>query len=356
MKVLFVAPSLDIVGGQSIQADLLMRGLRSDPSVDVSFVPINPRLPGPLRAIQAYRFVRTGPTFAWYVAQLLSAIRRCDVLHVFSASYFSFLLAPTPAILLGRLLGKPVLLNYHSGEAEDHFRRWKSAVATLRLAQALVVPSQYLVDVFARFGLHATPIFNAVDLSAFRFRSRSPLRPKFLVNRNFEAHYNVPCVLRAYQLLLKRWPEASLTVAGDGPERERLRALAAELELSRVDFVGRVAPANMPALYDRHDVFLNGSDIDNMPLSILEAYACGLPVVTTNAGGIPYIVDDGRTGLLVHRNDHAGLARAAERLLEEPGLASRLAANGLAECPNYTWERIRPEWVRLYRALADGRH
>ncbi len=136
-------------------------------------------------------------------------------------------------------------------------------------------------------------VSNAVDLSAFRFRVRSNPRPAFLVNRHFESHYNVACVLRAFALIQRRRPDALLTVAGDGAQREQLRQLARDLSLRNVRFVGRVPPEHMPALYDEHDVWLNGSDVDNMPTSILEAYACGLAVAGTNPGGIPYIVEDG---------------------------------------------------------------
>jgi len=99
--------------------------------------------------------------------------------------------------------------------------------------------------------------------------------------------------LRALALIQKRWPDALLTVAGDGPQREQLRQLARDISLRNVRFVGRVPPEHMPALYDEHDVWLNGSDVDNMPTSILEAYACGLTVASINPGGIPYIVEDG---------------------------------------------------------------
>jgi hypothetical protein len=173
---------MDGIGGQSIQADLILRGLRDEASLEMSFQPISPRLPPVLRPIQRVKYARTLPTFSLYCAQLFNALRRCDIVHVFSASYFSFLLAPTPAIHFARYLRKPAILNYHSGEAEDHLNRWPSAVRTLRLANRIVVPSDYLVTVFERFGFQARVVSNAVDLSAFRFRARSNPRPAFLVN------------------------------------------------------------------------------------------------------------------------------------------------------------------------------
>src|SRR5205823_7297026 len=119
---------------------------------------------------------------------------------------------------------------------------------------------------------------------------------------------------------------------GDGSQRRQLHRLADELQLENVAFVGRVSPDRMPSLYAAADVYLNAPDIDNMPGSILEAFASGLPVVTTDAGGIPYIVRHGETGLIVPRGDDHAMAAAALRLLVDPALAERLTAGALEEC------------------------
>jgi glycosyltransferase involved in cell wall biosynthesis len=343
---------MDAIGGQSIQADLILRRLRDEPSLEMSFQPINPGLPAALRPIQRVKYARTLPTFSLYCAQLFKALQWCDIAHVFSASYVSFLLAPTPAIHFARYLRKPVILNYHSGEAEDHLRRWPSAIRTLRLANRIVVPSNYLVDVFDRFGFRTRVVFNVVDLDSFRFRARSNPEPAFLVNRSLESHYNVACVLRAFALIQAGRPDAKLTVAGDGPQRADLRRLASDLSLRNTRFVGRVLPQHMPALYDEHDVWLNGSVVDNMPLSILEAYACGLAVVSTNPGGIPYIVQDRRNGRLVECEDAESLAKAALEVIGNPALFSELTRNGLAECAKYTWDLSRQGWLATYAELA----
>jgi L-malate glycosyltransferase len=353
IRVCLVAPSLHVPGGQSIQAARLAQGLRRL-GFEAGLVPIDPRLPGPLGLLQRIRYVRTVVTELRYLAALLTALARYDIIHVFSASYFSFLLAPTPAILLGKWYGKRVLLNYRSGEAEDHLRRWRrSAVPVMRLADAVVVPSGYLVDVFARAGLEARAIPNMVDGDQFRFRVRQPLRPVFLSNRSFESHYNVACVVRAFALIQQRHPEARLTVAGDGPLRGDLVRLAHELSLRNAEFIGRVPPERMPALLDAADVYLNAPDIDNMPGSILEAFAAGLPVVTTDAGGIPYIVRHEETGLMVPRGDHAALAAAALRVVGDPALAGRLAVRAHEECRrSYAPEAVLGEWRGLYEGLS----
>jgi glycosyltransferase involved in cell wall biosynthesis len=245
-----------------------------------------------------------------------------------------------------------VVLNYHSGEAEDHFTRWPSAVRTARLAHAIVVQSDYLVGVFARFGLRAEAVHNTIDLESFPFRERARLRPLFLCNRNFEANYNLPCVLRAFARIQAGRSDAALALAGDGSLRPEVERLVGELGLRNVRLLGLVRPEEMPALYNDADVFLNGSDVDNMPLSILEAFACGLPVVTTNAGGIPAMVEDGRTALMVARGDSAALAAASVRLLEDDYLALQLSRNGFEESRKYGWERVRDGWLDVYGRLA----
>lgn len=353
INVAVVVASLDIIGGQSIQALRLVEGLAREPGVTAELIPINPRLPGPLARLQRIKYVRTVVTSIAYIATLLARLPRMDVVHVFSASYLSFLIAPAPAILIAKLYGKPVLLNYHSGEAEDHLRRWRPvALPIIKLADCVVVPSRYLVDVFAKFGVRARAIFNTVDLARFGYRDRRPLRPVLLSNRNLESHYHVACILRAFALVERRVPGARLIVAGDGKERARLRNLARELGLKNVEFLGAVAPDQMPALYAGADLFVNASDVDNMPLSIIEAFACGLGVVTTDAGGIPHIVSHGGNGLLVRRGDHEALARAITTLVEDEELASRLINTARLDCLKYTWAAVGSEWLSLYGELA----
>jgi glycosyltransferase involved in cell wall biosynthesis len=159
-------------------------------------------------------------------------------------------------------------------------------------------------------------------------------------------------VLRAFALIQRTYPDARLIIAGDGAERASLMHLARELCLNKAEFIGRVMPDRMPALYQAADVYLNAPDIDNMPASILEAFASGLPVVTTDAGGIPYIVRHEETGWMVPRGDHAGMAAGALRLLADSSLAERLITNALEECRRkYTPRAVVGEWRRVYAEL-----
>lgn len=353
LRVLVIAPSLDILGGQAVQAERLINRLSEDKTLKVGFLPINPRLPGPFRALQRMKYVRTLVTSLAYYLNLFLQLPRYDVIHIFSASYLSFLLSPTPAILIGKLYGRKLLLNYHSGEASDHLQRWsRTAIPAIRMVDEVIVPSDYLVKVFAEFGLVAKPIYNIIDTSVFRFRVREPLQPRFFSNRNFESHYGVDVVLKAFGIVQQVVPEASLVVVGDGSQRDYLRQLAAELQLRNVEFTGRVEHEHAASLYDNSDIFMNGSSIDNQPLSILEAFACGLPVVTTNAGGIPFMVDHEVNALVSATGNEKELAANCLRLLNDPALAARLIENGLTECEKYDWKSLHQQWVNVYCRLA----
>jgi glycosyltransferase involved in cell wall biosynthesis len=353
VRVLIIAASLDILGGQAVQAQRLIRHLQNEPSLEVSFLPINPRLPGVLRKLQSIKYVRTVTTSLLYCLKLLTQVPRYDVIHIFSASHLSFLIAPAPAIFIGKLYGKKILLNYHSGQAEEHLRRWRrSTFPILKLVDKLVVPSEFLVNVFSKFGIESSAIFNDIDLNRFEFRERVPLRPVFLSNRNLEAHYGVDCVLRAFARIQQQVPEAVLTVVGYGSQRETLENLKSELNLRNTSFTGRIDHENIYEHYSASDIFLNASRVDNQPLSIIESFACGLPVVTTNAGGIPYMVTDSETGCVVPVDDHEALANRALDLLtrQDPAIMVQRAR---AECVKYTWDVVGQQWVHLYHDLAQ---
>lgn len=355
IKVCILAPSLDILGGQSRQAVRLLTGLQAEPTLEVDFIPHNPRVPGPVRWLQQIKYLRTILTALLYWYLLLTRLYRYDIVHVFSASYYSYLLSVAPAILIGKMFGKSVVLNYRSGEADDHLQNWKlTAVPIMKLADAIVVPSGYLVAVFQKYGLKAQAIYNIVELDRFRFRERSPLRPVFLCSRLLEPLYNVGCVLRAFQIIQERYPSARLTIAADGWMRPELEQLARELKLENTAFIGRVSFEEMPKLYDSADIYLTATDLDNMPASITESFAAGVAVVTTNAGGIPYILTHEETGLMVQCGDYKGMAESAIRFLEDPILSSRLIRNARESARRFTWPSVRNEWLKMYRALMAG--
>lgn len=347
-KILIVATSMDVIGGQSIQAKRLLDAFSNDDEIELGFVPNNPRTV--FQNIKGLRTVFTSLKFWWL---LLRNIYKFEVIQVFSSATTGYLIAALPPLFIAKLFRKKVILNYHSGEAEEHLKNWKlTAKPTMKLFDKIVVPSQFLVDVFGKFALSAEAVFNFVDTEKFKFRQRKTLRPIFLSNRNFEWHYNISCVISGFAEIQKSFPEARLIIAGFGSEEAKLKNLAEKLGLENVDFVGKVPNEEMPKLYDEADIYLNSSVVDNMPLSLIEAFACGIPVVSSNAGGIPYIVENGETGLLVEKNDCRGLADEAVKILKTPDLAQKIIVQAHTAVERYSTENVTESWRKLFLKMA----
>jgi glycosyltransferase involved in cell wall biosynthesis len=352
LRVAVVAPSLRYVGGQSVQADLLLRHWKADPAVEAMFIPIDPPLPRALAWVERIPVLRTVVREPFYLAALWRGLRGADIAHIFSASYWSFLLAPAPAWFVARLRGARTLINYRSGEARDHLRRFRSARPVLARADRLVVPSGYLVDVFREFGLAAQVVPNVADLSQFKFRLRRPLRPHLVCTRGFHRYYSVDVVVRAFAEVQRAFPEARLCLVGAGEGEAEIHSLVRDLGLSGVCFAGVASRQEIGRYYDEADIFINASWLDNMPVSIIEAFAAGTPVVSSAPEGIRYLVEHERTGLLSEPGDADALAANAIRLLREPELASRLADGAYAESRRYCWDSVRDQWLEVYRSLA----
>lgn len=349
-RVALVAPSLHSLGGQAVQAGLLLEWWRCDPSVEMRFVPIDDCLPQWLAWVERIRFIRPLIRTPFYLAHLWRGIRWADVVHIFSASYWSFLLAPAPALLVARVQGKKAVLHYHSGAARDHLARWRTARPLLRLAHELVVPSEYLAGVFEEFRLTATVIPNAVDFDRFHYHPRRPLRPRLLCTRNLEPYYGMDVVIRAFAEIKRRFPSASLCLVGSGSLESSLRQLVHDLGVQDVQFAGSVARSEIPRFYEQADIFLNASRLDNLPISILEAFASGLPVVSTAPEGITHVVEHGHTGLLCPVDDWRALADNVDRLLRNPAPADSLAQNAYQACVRYRWAAVRNLWLDVYRS------
>ncbi|MEX0902955.1 MAG: glycosyltransferase family 4 protein [Pseudohongiellaceae bacterium] len=345
--IALVAPSLDILGGQGVQAKDLADALAGE-GFEVLFIPINPRFPPGMGWLRRIPFLRTLVNQLLYLPALRE-LRRADVVHVFSASYWSFLLSPVPAILASRLFNKRVVLNYHSGEAQDHLGKWGVLVHPwLRMVDKIVVPSTYLAKVFAGFGYQTRVIRNIVDTSLFQYRDRSPLQPRLLSSRNLEPYYRVDNTLRAFALVQRKRPDATLTVVGYGSEEEQLRQWVRANRVANVRFAGRVEPEQMPAIYDEADIFINSSVVDNQPVSILEAFAAGLSVISTPTGDIPSMVKRGLTGEIVPQDAPEVMAEAILKLLENQSQAAAMRNRARTEVEKYTWPSVSSEWAELY--------
>lgn len=353
LRLALVGPLPPPSGGMANQTAQLARFLgREGASVRVvrTNAPYRPRLVARVRGLRAlFRLVPYG-------LALRRAARDVALFHVMANSGRAWHLFAAPALVAAHRAGVPAVLNYRGGDAERFFARSFSRVQrTLSLASAVVVPSKFLQDVFARCGVAAEIVPNIVDLERFRPSEKLPGNgrgPRILIARNLEPIYDVETGLRAFHRLRERAPAAELRVAGSGPERARLERLAEDLGLGdSVRFLGRIDNEEMPGHYRSADVALNTSRVDNMPISILEALASGVPVVSTRVGGVPAVVEEGKEAVLVPAGDAEAMADALVRLWQEPGRRDELRRAGLERARQYGWEAVRAQWTRVYEAV-----
>ncbi len=351
LHVGLVGPLPPPAGGMANQTRQLAEMLR-DAQASVHLVqsnaPYRPAWAGRLPGLRA--LARLLP----YLAALWRTAGRSDLLHVMANSGWSWHLFVAPAIWVAWLRRVPVVVSYRGGEAAEFMRRSQRVVGwSMRRSARLIVPSGFLQQVFGRHGMAAEVVPNIVNLQRFHPAECTPgAAPHLLVARNLEPIYDNETALRAFAVVRQRFPAARLTIAGTGPEAARLRALAAALGIAaQVHFAGRLERDAMAALLRECTVTLNPSRVDNTPNSVLESLASGVPVVSTRVGGVPFIVEDGVTALLVPVHDPAAMAAAVLRLLDDPALARALAQAGLKEAQRYTWERVAPVLAAVYRSV-----
>ena len=150
LRVVLFAPANEILGGQAVQAQRLVAEISRVPGIEMRFQAINPLFPSYLQWVKKIPVLRTALTMFLYLPRVVLHAIWADVLHVFSAGLYSYTLWTIPALILGRLFGARIIINYRDGQAEEHLRNFFSAVPTLKLAHTIVSPSGFLVEIFAQ--------------------------------------------------------------------------------------------------------------------------------------------------------------------------------------------------------------
>jgi glycosyltransferase involved in cell wall biosynthesis len=355
LRIGLVGPLPPPSGGMANQTLQLATLLRAEGAV-VEVIQVNrpyqPAWIGNIRGIRA--LFRLPP----YLVQLWRTASRVELFHIMANSGWSWHLFSAPAIWIARLRGKPVVVNYRGGEADNFLGKalfWIKP--SLDRTDAIIVPSGFLEAVFDRYGFTTEVVPNIINLTRFSAGENSASSSEepvqcVLVARNLEPIYDNATALRAFGIVKNSYPALQLIIAGTGPERQALEKTVAELGLAdAVTFTGRVDNENMPALYRKAQVMLNPSLVDNMPNSVLEALASGVPVVSTNVGGVPYVVEHDKTALLVPPQDPQAMATAIIALLKDPARANRFREAGIQSVQQYTWPKVRSRLLEVYERI-----
>ena len=340
-------------GGMANQTQQLAR-LLSEESLRVEVVQTN--APYKPACIGRLPIIRAMFRLFFYAINLWRSAGRVDVFHIMANSGWSWHLFTMPAVWIAKFRNTETIVNYRGGKAENFFKQsYKSVRPTLNASSKIVVPSRFLEEVFTKRNIKTQIIPNIIDLDRFTpEHSKNKVQsPHLLVARNLESIYNNSMAIHTLSEIKKTYPKAMLTIAGSGPELDKLNALVKELDLTEsVQFTGRVDTQDMPALYQSADVMLNTSRVDNMPNSILESLASGVPVVSTDVGGIPYMVEHNKNVLLVKNEDTAAMVASVLDILEDAQLRESLIAAGRELVSQFSWQKVKVLWIDTYKELS----
>lgn len=276
------------------------------------------------------------------------------VLDLYSNFYF---FAADISSLLCKLFRIPIIMVLHGGELPEfvhRFPRWTKRV--LDRSDALTAPSPFLARDIGELGYEIRVIPNIVDLSLYPFRKRSEVRPKLIWMRSFHPIYNPEMAVRVLAKLLESEPDATLTMAGSDKGLENYVKLAARRigVADSVRFVGFLDAESKLKELSAADIYINTNRKDNMPVSVVEAQAMGLPVVATDVGGLPYLIENGTNGFLVPSEDADQMVEKIKTLLDDPHMAENLSRGGRASAERASWASVKPLWEDLFSEVAKA--
>jgi glycosyltransferase involved in cell wall biosynthesis len=281
------------------------------------------------------------------------------IAHIDVFSGPAFFWAVTATAML-RLLDKPYILTLHGGNLPSYAHLWPGRVKRLLSRAATVtVPSAYLFHAMQPYRRDLLLLPNPLETSRYNFQVREQPSLRLIWLRAFHETYNPSLAPRTLALLTNTSPEVYLSMIG--PDKgdgsfQRTQKVAEELGVSNhIRFPGKIPKDDVPLWMNQGDIFLNTTNIDNTPVSVVEAMACGLCVVSTNVGGIPFLLEHEEDALLVPLNDPQAMAQAVQRVLTEPGLAERLSRNARKKAEHYDWSVILPQWEALLIKVAQGK-
>ena len=331
MRILLICNYKPGVGGISGQVEILQRKLCAEGHTADIF--------------------STKGSFLWRLGLLCRLRKRLkvyDLLHIHCCSGWGFLPAVV-GITVGRHLKKRIVLSYHGGGGERFFDQHPNLVHHyLTQTDTNIVLSGFLAQTFQKHKLPYSIIPNIIELDSSHYRQRENLRPNYICTRAHEPLYNIPCILQAFLIVQKQLPNATLTLVGDGSQHELLIQQAETLTLKNTTFTGRVDNSQIYRLLDKADILLSAPTVDNMPVSLLEAMNAGLLVISSRVGGVPYMIEDGKTGLLFDSNNANQLAERMLWAVEHPADCLTIVHQARQEVDCYQWTNIKDKIYIAY--------
>ncbi len=253
---------------------------------------------------------------------------------------------------LCRILNLKYIPTLHGGDLPNRLTKTpRLCNLVFKNAYINIAPSSYLLEAFHKRGYAALAyIPNSIELRNYPFKTRETIAPKLLWVRSFSSIYNPEMAVRVLQGLKKDYPQATLCMVG--PDKDgtlkKIKACAKENDL-HVNFTGKLTKAEWISLSADYDVFLNTTHFDNTPVSVIEAMALGMPIVSTNVGGISYLLTHNKTALLVDDNDIEGMIAAIKQLLTDNELKHQLVRNAHELVQEFDWDKVKAKWHEVLK-------
>ncbi len=252
-----------------------------------------------------------------------------------------------------KLLGKKLIFTIHGGGVPARIKRFpKRYLALLKKADKITCPSPYIADVLNRYMVPCLVIENIIPLSQYRFVPKESFRPTILWMRAFSDIYNPEMAIRAIAIVKQVYPDTKMYMAG--PDLGSLPSalmLINELVLdSNIEIVGFADKEKKQQLAEACDIYVSTNRIDNSPVTFTEMWVLGLPVISTNVGGVPYMIQDGVNGMLVNSNDHEALAEKIILIIKDAAQSKQMVQQAFSDVGKYDEKVVLKKWQSL---LAD---
>mgnify|MGYP003804028641 CR=1 FL=1 len=332
MKILLISNYKKNIGGISVQVDLLKKIIENEKYETEIF------------SLKAKLIKRV---FLFFM--LFFVGRKYNVFHIHCCSGWGFLPA-VYGVIAGKLLRKHIIITYHGGGADNFFKAhpWLTKFI-LTKANHVVVLSNFHQEIFSKYNINCVVIPNIIMFDQEHYREKNQIEPNFISVRHLSPLYNIPCIIKAFYEVQQKFPLATLTILGDGPSKPELESLVRSMNISNVIFTGQVANSKIYDYLTKADIFLSAPSTDNLPVSILEAFNAGLLVISSNVGGIPYLVENGRTGYLFEYNHNDDLTEKMAMAVKEQQKSLEIIANAHHEIKKFHPGIVKSKLLYLYQ-------
>ncbi|MCK4664765.1 MAG: glycosyltransferase family 4 protein [Bacteroidales bacterium] len=332
MKVLVIANYKKSIGGISGQVEVLLENFNND---KIKFNLFNTKASNFCRLLSPFKLLIKGLKY--------------DIFHIHGCSFKGFF----PIILgviIGKVLNKKTIITYHGGGLQDFLDKHTRLIKYfLSKADIITVPSEFLQDILGKYSLNSILLPNVIREDNVEFKKRDIIRPYITVTRSLEAVYNIPLVIEAFMEIKKKYKNAKLCIIGDGSLKEKLKNKVKVLGIKDIEFVGKVKNSEIGKELNKSDIFINPTTKDSFSVSMFEAFACGLPVISTNVGAIPNYLIDGENGMLIDPGSVEQLISKIEYILGNQVDTQIIIANAYKALQKYTLRNLKNKYIEIYK-------